>query len=89
MFDAAHTGLDCGHCALVPVRVRLDGHISGPGLLDDDADFVLTVDLSTGIGIGCAGTFRCQDLDPVHAVRQIHLHGASDSLNGRYASHEI
>ena len=89
VLDAAHAGLDRRHRALVAVRVRLDRDVPRRRLLDDRADFLLGVDLLARVGVGRPGAIGRQNLDPVDAVRQVHLHGAPQRRDRGHARHQV
>jgi hypothetical protein len=85
VLDAADAGLDRRHRAFVAVRVRLDRDVARRRLLDDRADLFLGVDLLARVGVGGPGALGRQNLDPVDAVRQVHLHGAPQFRDRRHA----
>ena len=89
VLDAANARLDRRHRALVAVCVCLHRHVLRRRLLHDRSNFFLGVHLLARIGIRGAGAFSRQDLDPVHAVRQVHLDRTPHLVDRRHPRQEI
>jgi hypothetical protein len=87
--DAANPGLHGGHRRRIAVDMRLDRDALRGGLVNDRAHLLLGEVLHARILRDAGPRRRRQDLDPVDAVREVHLHCAPHLLDRVESGHQV
>ncbi len=89
MLDTPNAGADRRVGALGAMRVRHHRYVLGSRLDHKDTQLLLGVDLLARIGIGRAGAFGGERLDPVDAARQVGLDGTAQGVGRVHAAHQV